>query len=309
MLRARNIAPGGPATSGAGGVCPLKKTLAKALLVNVAVNTDSSCCGAMGDRLFEALDAEWATVGTSPEARAAFGRWAMEEPALAGMNSPAEAVASCRGAAPATSAPVLGALLRHAKEPLAARAVLQTVVPSLRIQAARRVGGARQMVSGQGWEAGDDFDADVVEVALRRIAELAGTSPPWPAQAICESTWMTMRCALVRSARWGTPATLDEDVASREASPERSDAEALTVALVDAVRAQCLPVDDAAVIYTTRVLGRSAAELASAQGRTARALRAQRSRAEQRLVDAGWAPRARPRRIRGSGAAQPAIAG
>ena len=263
----------------------------------------------MGDRLFEALDAEWATVGTSPEARAAFERWAMVEPALAGMKSPAEAVASCRGAAPVTSAPVLGALLRHANEPLAARAVLQTVVPSLRIQAARRVGGVRQMVSGQGWEAGDDFDADVVEVALRRIAELAGTSPPWPAQAICESTWMTMRCGLVRSARWGTVSALNEEVADVEASPERSGAEALTVALVDAVRAQWLPVDDAGVIYTTRVLGRSAAELASAQGRTARALRAQRSRAEQRLADAGRAPRARPQRLTGSGAAQPGIAG
>ena len=265
----------------------------------------------MGDRLFEALDAEWATVGTSPQARAAFERWAMVEPALAGMKSPADAVASCRGVAPATSAPVLGALLRHADEPLAARAVLQTVVPSLRIQAARRVGGVRQMMSGQGWEAGDDFDADVVEVALRRIAELAGTSPPWPAQAICEATWMTMRCGLVRSARWGgTVSALNEDVADVVASPERSDAEALTAALVDAVRAQWLPVDDAGVIYTTRVLGRSATELAVAQGRTGRALRAQRSRAEQRLVDAGWAPRARPaKRLAGSGAAQPAVAG
>ncbi len=311
MLQARNIPPVGPTASGAGGRAPTKKPLARALLVNVAVNTDSSCCAAMGDRLFEALDAEWATVGTSAQARAAFARWAMVEPALAGMKSPAVAVASCRGAAPATSAPVLGALLRHANEPLAARAVLQTVVPSLRIQAARRVGGVRQMMSGQGWEAGDDFDADVVEVALRRIAELAGTSPPWPAQAICESTWMTMRCGLVRSARWGgAVSALNEEVADVEAGPERSEAEALTVALVDAVRAQWLPVDDAGVIYTTRVLGRSATELAVAQGRTGRALRAQRSRAEQRLVDAGWAPRVRSaKRLAGSGAAQPAIAG
>nr|MDQ6947997.1 hypothetical protein [Actinomycetota bacterium] len=186
----------------------------------------------MGDRLFEALDAEWAAVGTSLRARAAFGRWAKAEPALAGMTSPADAVASCRKGAPVANAEVLGALLRHADEPLGARAVLQAVVPSLRTQAARRVGGARQLVSAQGWEAGDDFDADVVEVALRRIAELAGTSPPWPAQAICESTWMAMRCALVRSARWGTFSPLNEAVAGVEASPERSDAEALAVALV-----------------------------------------------------------------------------
>lgn len=261
----------------------------------------------MGDRLFEALDADWATVGTSPQARASFGRWALVEPALTGMTSPADAVRSCRSGAPA--APVLGALLRHADEPLAARAVLQAVVPALRSQAARRVGGVRQLVSGQRWEAGEDFDADVVEVALRRIAELAGTSPPWPAQAICEATWMAMRCRLVRSARWGMVSGLNDDAADVEASPERSDAEALTVALVGAVRAQWLPVDDAGVIYATRVLGRSAVDVATAQGRSGRALRAQRSRAEQRLVDAGWAPRARPKRRTGSGAAQPAIAG
>lgn len=230
----------------------------------------------------------------------------MVEPALAGMTSPADAVRSCRSAAPAVAAGVLGALLRHADEPLAARAVLQAVVPSLRTQAARRVGGVRQLVSGRGWEAGEDFDADVVEVALRRIAELAGTSPPWPAQAICEATWMAMRCGLVRSARWGMVSALN-DVADVEASPERSDAEALTMALVEAVRARWLPVDDAGVVYTTRVLGQSAAEVAVAQGRSGRALRAQRSRAEQRLVDAGWAPRTRP--SRGAGAAVPATAG
>ena len=253
----------------------------------------------MGDsRLFEALDAEWAVVGASAAARAAFERWAMVEPALAGMASPAEAVRSCRAATPAAAA--LGALLRHAGEPLAARAVLQAVVPALRTLAARRVGSA---LTRQGWEAVEDFDADVVEVALRRIATLAGTSPPWPAQAICEPTWMTLRAALVRSSRRGTLAALDDDVADVVASPARSGPEALALAVVAAVRARRLGVDDARVIYATRVLGHTPAELASAQGRNARALRAQRARAERRLVDAGWAPRARVScRLAGAGA-------
>lgn len=245
----------------------------------------------MGDgRLFEALDAEWAVVGASPPARAAFERWAMVEPALAGMASPADAVRSCRAATPDAAAAVLGALLRNAGEPLAARAVLQAVVPALRTLAARRAGGSRQLTR-QAWEAGDDFEADVVEVALRRIAALAGTSPTWPAQAICESTWMTLRAALVRSLRWGTLASLHDDVANVVASPSRSGAEALALAVVDAVQAHRLAVDDARVIYATRVLGHSPAELARAQGRDVRALRAQRARAERRLVDAGWAPR------------------
>ncbi len=245
----------------------------------------------MGDgRLFEALDAEWAVVGASPQAQVAFGRWAMVEPALAGMASPAEAVRSCRAATPAAAAAVLGALLRHAGEPLAARAVLQAVVPALRKLAGRRVGGSRQPTR-QAWEAGEDFEADVVEVALRRIGALAGTSPTWPAQAICESTWITLRAALVRSSRWGTFESLNDEVANLVASPARPGAEALALAVVDAVGAQRLAVDDARVIYATRVLGHSPAELASAQGRAVRAVRAQRVRAERRLVDAGWAPR------------------
>lgn len=260
--------------------------------VNVAVNTDSSCCAAMGDgSLFVALDAEWAAVGASPPARDAFGRWAMVEPALAGMASPAEAVRWCRAATPDAAAAVLGALLRHAAEPLAARAVLQAVVPALRALAVRRAGGSRQLTR-QTWEAADDFDADVVEVALRRIAALAGTSPTWPAQAICESTWMTVRAALVRSSRWGTPTSLDENVAAVVAGPARSGPEALALAVVEAVRAQRLAVDDARVIYATRVLGHTPTELANAEGRKVRTLRAQRVRAERRLVDAGWAPRA-----------------
>jgi hypothetical protein len=304
MLRPRNMLLGwaGP-HPGRRGVAA-EKILAADPRVNVAVNPNSSCCAAMGDgRLFEALDAEWAAVGAGSAARAAFERWAMVEPALAGMASPAEAVRSCRAATPAAAAAILGALLRHAGEPLAARAVLQAVVPALRTLAARRAGGSRQLTR-QAWEAGDDFEADVVEVALRRIAALAGTSPTWPAQAICESTWITLRSALVRSSRWGTPASLDDDVADVVASPARSGAEALTLAVVDAVRAQRLAVDDARVIYATRVLGHTPAELASAQGRNARALRAQRVRAERRLVDAGWAPKTRGScRFGGAGAA------
>ena len=309
MLRPRNMLRAGLARIRGDAVWPWRKSWPRGSPVNVAVNTDSSCCAAMGDgRLFEALDAEWAVVGASPAARAAFERWAMVEPALAGMASPAEAVRSCRAATPAAAAAVLGALLRHAGEPLAARAVLQAVVPALRTLAARRAGGSRQLTR-QAWEAADDFDADVVEVALRRIAALAGTSPTWPAQAICESTWMTLRAALVRSSRWGTLASLDDDVADVVASPARSGAEALALAVVDAVRAQRLAVDDARVIYATRVLGHTPAELASAQGRKVRALRAQRVRAERRLVDAGWAPRTRVScRRAGAGADRPPLA-
>ncbi|MGI8984180.1 MAG: hypothetical protein ACR2HM_06565 [Acidimicrobiales bacterium] len=188
------------------------------------------------------------------------------------------------------AAAVLGALLRHAGEPLGARAVLQAVVPSLRPQAARRVGGVRHLRTGQGWEGSDDFDAEVVAVALARIAELAGTSPAWPAQAICEATWACLRVSAARSVRQPAPEDIDAEAEMIEAGPSRTDAETLAMVVATAVRAQWLDSDDAQVIYATRVLGHTPAELAAAQGRDVRALRAQRARAERRLVLVGWAP-------------------
>jgi len=67
-------------------------------------------------------------------------------------------------------------------------------------------------------EGGDDFDADVVEVALARIAELAGTSPAWPAQAICEATWAWLRVSASRSVRQPAPVEIDGEAESIEAA-------------------------------------------------------------------------------------------
>jgi hypothetical protein len=281
----------GHGRTGGSPVVPVRFFSAEADFVNVAVNVGSACSPAMRERLFEALDAEWAIVGSSQQARASIARWAESEPALTGIVSPAEAVERCRRAEPAAAAVILGAVLRHAREPLAARTVLQAVVPALRAQAARRVGGVRHLVTGQGWQASDDFDADVVELALARIAALAGTSPVWPAQAICEATWTSLRARLGHAARRGlAPIEIDEQAVKVEASPSRTDAESLALAVAGAVRAQWLALDDARVIYATRVLGLTPAEVAAAQGRDVRALRTQRRRAERRLVHAGWAP-------------------
>jgi hypothetical protein len=240
--------------------------------------------------LFEALDAEWARVGASPQAAAALVRWAEAEPALADMASPADAVRRCRSLPPVAAAAVLGALLRQAGEPLGARAVLQAVVPSLRAQAARRVGGVRHLRTGQGWEGSDDFDAEVVAAALARIAVLAGTTPAWPAQAICEATWAGLRVSAGRSVRQLAAGEIDAEAESLEAGPSRTDAETLAMVVATAVTARWLDTDDAQVIYATRVLGHTPAELAAAQDRDVRALRAQRARAERRLVQVGWAP-------------------
>ena len=242
----------------------------------------------MASRLFDALDAEWTAVGASAPGQASFRRWAETDPALEPFGSAAEAVRFCRGATPATAAIVLAALVHRAGEPLAARAVLQAVIPSLRAQVGRRSGG----MSRQGWESCEDFEADVVEAAVGRIAALAGTRPAWPAQAVCEATWRHLRLRARYTLRMKDNGALplDDQHEDLSAGPERTGAEALAMAVAGAVRAQRLRPDDARVIYATRVLGHTPADVAAAVGRDVRAVRAQRTRAERRLVGAGWAP-------------------
>lgn len=74
---------------------------------------------------FTLLAREWADVGASAQAGRALRRWSEVEPALAGFDTPAEVVARCQQRGDSRSAnDLLGALLRLAGDPLAARAVL-----------------------------------------------------------------------------------------------------------------------------------------------------------------------------------------
>lgn len=122
-------------------------------------------------------------------------------PCLAGIASPAEAVRSCR---PRRPMPPLRCWVAAAPRRRAPGGAGRSAggCAALRTLAARRAGGSRQLAR-QTRVAGEDFDANVVDVALRRIAALGGRSPTWPAQAICESTWMTVRAALLRSSQGG----------------------------------------------------------------------------------------------------------
>ncbi len=230
---------------------------------------------------FRALTREWATLGESAPARTALRRWRDVEPALAGFDSPAEVVAACqqRGDARRANA-ILGALLRLAEaEELAARTVLQAVLPSLAARSWRR-----RWDRGTGlWDDVEELDAEMVTVTIERIAELAGTSPEWPSQAIVEVAYARLRWAAQVARRRLDTVALESfhDVAAAE--PEAPDDEFAAV-LLDAVASGGLRRRDAALIYATRVLGFSPAELAERERRDVRAVRYQRARAERTLV-------------------------
>jgi len=244
--------------------------------------------------LFRALGDDWMSWADGPPARATMKRWAQVEPALAGLVSPAAIVKRChvRGDPEAANA-VLGAVLRLADEELAARTVLQAVLPSLAARVRRCVRG-RGVISVGEQERLADLDQEVVTAALERIRELAGTSPSWPANAIVLETWRRVRrVAIAESRRKASVVSLMAAV-DRPAGPPRSKAEEVAALLVEAVASQTVPAQSAAVVYSTRVLGHSFEEVAAIQGRGLWAVRRDRSRTElslrSRWSDSGTDP-------------------
>ncbi len=178
---------------------------------------------------------------------------------------------------------LLGALLRLAGEDLARRSVLQAVLPSLAARAWRR--RYDRAATGVGlWDDVAELDVEMITLALERIDELAGTSPEWPSQAIVDVAYERLRWAaqVARRHRIDTVALEPfHDVAMAE--PDRTDDEFGRV-LLDAVATGGLRRRDAALIYASRVLGFSPAELAERERRDVRAVRSQRARAERTLV-------------------------
>lgn len=88
--------------------------------------------------LMRALQDEWDAVAGSIPYREALHHWQEVEPDLAGFDSPGEVVAWCRGQSdpPAANRPV-GALLRLAADPIAARTLLQVIIPGLTVRIGR----------------------------------------------------------------------------------------------------------------------------------------------------------------------------
>ena len=148
----------------------------------------------------------------------------------------------------------VGALLRLAADPVAARTLLQVLLPGLNIRIGRAAAKEARCRRRSG--ALDELAQEVVGAAWERIAALAGTSPAWPACELVEGAWRRVRHErekgrLCQRRLWPL------EGATPQAEPEwtRTTAEELTMCLVDAVRAGRLRPSQAGVVYTTRVLG------------------------------------------------------
>jgi len=231
---------------------------------------------------FKSLTLEWDALGASPPACSALRRWSLSEPVLAGFATPAEVVARCQQRGDSRSAnDLLGALLRLAGDRLAARAVLQAVLPSLAARAWRRRwdGAAPGLCDDV-----EELDVEMVTVAMERIAELAGTSPEWPAQAIVEVSYSRLRWAAQVARRRRLETIPLEDFHDVAVAADDDADDMFAGMLLDAVATGGIRRRDAALIYATRILGFSPAELAAHERRDVRAVRSQRARAERTLA-------------------------
>lgn len=231
-------------------------------------------------RLHDDLNREWAALAAGAEGRRALRRWQAGEPSLAALESLDDLLAAAHQPRHPAAGEVLRPLVRlAASDPLARRCLLQALLPAL------------VKLCGRHPSAGDDPDerlAHVLTLALERIRELAGTDVPYPAAAVAWRVGDYLRRAEAVSRRSAVVPTAN--LGGVTGGGGRSASEELADFLVDNVRRGRVRPGDAALVYTTRVVGVPCHVLAEARGVDPMVLRTRRRRAERRLasVVADW---------------------
>lgn len=207
---------------------------------------------------FTALDREWNALAARPPARRAMRAWTERIPSLAGYDSPADLVADIgRLGDPERSCLLLADLLVLAAEDgLAARVVLQAVIPGLRRAARLRWRSG----SGNGpWPSYDDIAADTISAAWEAICARAGERHDYPARRIvrfaegrlrrAHESWRANNRDLVE---------LTDETGSSHPSIEASldiEQQALTL-ITNALQAGIIDSKEASILIATAVHGR-----------------------------------------------------
>jgi excisionase family DNA binding protein len=218
---------------------------------------------------FAALTAEWANQATTPAARQAIQAWTAGFPALASFDTPAELVAAInRAGDPTRSCALLSYLLVVAgHDDLAARAVLQAVLPGLRRAAQRRW---QQTSAGGPWPDPNELAADAISAGWEAIQVHAGQPQQRPAAVIVRGVegrlrrthdnWRrrdnrtrALHAELVETVQYGTDAVYSAETQA-------------TAIIAEASRAHVLDPSQAALIFATGVAGHSVADAGRAIG-------------------------------------------
>jgi len=231
------------------------------------------------------LRSEWQAIGTTPQSSAAYHRLAQCEPVVADLEvgNLAELVAALSLSSGRLSrneaAEVITAMLRGADvDALIPRAIIEALIPGL-LAIPRRF----DLAEGP-WCDFDAFHADAISALWELTTRWSGTHRPYAAGDLLSGVRTRLRTLQSserrhRCRQTSTPDPLD----TLPASIGRTGEELLAAAIVDAT-GHGLTIADAAVLYATRVLGMSVAEVADIAGVPAGHLRWRRRNAIDRLV-------------------------
>jgi DNA-directed RNA polymerase specialized sigma24 family protein len=231
------------------------------------------------------LRTEWQALGTGPPSSAACHRLAEIEPVVAHLevNNLAELTAALSLSSGRLSsneaAAVIAAMLRGADaDVLIPRAIIQALIPGV-LALPQRIDTAVGP-----WCDLDAFYADAISALWELTTNWSGTHRPYAAGDLLSAVRTRLRTLQAterrhRCRQTSTPDPLD----TLPASIGRTGEELLAAAIVDAT-GHGLTIADAAVLYATRVLGMSLAEVADIAGVPAGHLRWRRRNAIDRLV-------------------------
>ncbi len=209
---------------------------------------------------------EWAVIVRTPAAEEALRRLAAAEPLVAAANARhlGELVDSLHGARDdggrQRAARTLGAMLRsQAVHPLVPRAILQAIVPGL-------VGVARRLDWGAGGDAsgGGAFFTEVVATAWEVIVAWAGEDRGYAVLDILSAVRCRLRRQILRERDSRSRAVLDPELEARTghcATTGTTDLDELA-GVLGQLAGHGLDRDEAALLFSHRVLGLSIAELA-----------------------------------------------
>ena len=250
--------------------------------------------------LFAGLEQEWQRLASCETAAAVMAGLVEIEPELAHCASLAGAVAmvSWDGRSPSRAgAGIISALLRQARLPLVARAVLQALVP--RIQAERVASPVYGHGCGDYVQSPADTMGDLIGECYAAIRRHAGEDHADVARLILQEATRRLRTARQTDRRFRQRTAQLDDVVTGPPSASggrrhhvadlwsaRTAVEWLAEAVIEAVRRGCLSVEEARLVYGARVSGLSVSEVGRREGIRGNSVYYALSRAELALVSA-----------------------
>jgi hypothetical protein len=241
------------------------------------------------------LNAEWRSLGRSPEAVRALHALTRRDPDLdrlvhgAGPGRPATyptpfdlivfmGRASGRKRREQAAA-AIRVLLREADaDPLVSRILLQALIPGM-----VTIAGRLRWGQGGGWEDGNAFFTELISITWEVLSDWSGQDRPFAVIDLLSAARCRIRRQLFRERDLSRlHVSLGTDVVERRTVRSETELEQVTRALLD-LRDRGMRTEEVELVYAQHVLGFTISELATVTGRDRRSLYTRRDRAHRLL--------------------------